>query len=665
MQESGTYRHLTNEEIKLLEQRDCRCENWDLIEVAPGFSPNNIRNVNFSGHIRLGVFQKEFTLFGGVKRPSGIANATIHNCVIGNNVYIGQVRNYIANYVIEDDALIDNVDIMAVDGCSRFGNGVKVAVLSETGGREVPIFDRLSAQMAYIMTLYRHRVDVIKRLLSMVETYAESISSTMGRVGKSAQVTGCRSIKNVCIGNHARVQGVYRLCNGTINSCSETPTEVGSGVVAEDFIISSGSRVDDGTVLHHCFVGQGCELAKQYSAENSLFFANCAGYHGEACSIFAGPFTVTHHKSTLLIAGMVSFMNAGSGSNQSNHMYKLGPIHQGIMERGAKTSSDSYILWPAKVGAFTTVMGRHYKHSDTSCLPFSYLIEQNDQSVLVPGVSLRSVGTIRDAQKFPKRDKRSKNNRLDFVNYNLLSPYTIDKMMCGIDILHTLQTIAGKTSETYSYNNTIIRKSSLEKGVELYKIAITKFLGNSLISRLENNRYANADEVLKRLIPDTPVGLGRWIDVGGMIAPQSEIEKLLDDIENGTIADTQQLHEHFEHIHESYYTYEWTWAFDKLPFLSGKLNEQLTIANLADMVKQWKDAVVDLDWRLYSDAQKEFSLDYQTSFGTDGCDDDRKIDFAQVRGELENNPFVVELHNHIERKSKLAESMLTLLQPFA
>ena len=45
---------------------------------------------------------------------------------------------------------------------------------------------------------------------------------------------------------------------------------------------------------------------------------------------------MTHHKSTLLIAGMFSFMNAGSGSNQSNHMYKLGPIHQGAMERGAK-----------------------------------------------------------------------------------------------------------------------------------------------------------------------------------------------------------------------------------------------------------------------------------------------------------------------------------------
>ena len=70
-------------------------------------------------------------------------------------------------------------------------------------------------------------------------------------------------------------------------------------------------------------------------------------------------------------------------------MYKLGPIHQGAMERGAKTTSDSYILWPARVGAFSfgylwgflsadflifipligafsLVMGRHVNHADTS-----------------------------------------------------------------------------------------------------------------------------------------------------------------------------------------------------------------------------------------------------------------------------------------------------------
>lgn len=246
-----------------------------------------------------------------------------------------------------------------------------------------------------------------------------------------------------------------------------------------------GSKVEDATRLTRCFVGQACELGHGYSASDSLFFCNCQEENGEACAVFAGPFTVTHHKSTLLIAGMFSFMNAGSGSNQSNHMYKLGPIHQGAMERGSKTSSDSYVLWPARIGAFSLVMGRHTTHPDTSSLPFSYLIESKGVTYLVPGVNLRSVGTIRDVQKWPKRDRRPEEGRLDKVNFNLLSPYTIDKMVRGIGILENLRALSGATSDSYAYQSARITNSALEKGIGFYRLAIDKFLGNSLISRLE------------------------------------------------------------------------------------------------------------------------------------------------------------------------------------
>ena len=99
----------------------------------------------------------------------------------------------------------------------------------------------------------------------------------------------------------------------------------------------------------------------------------------------------------------------------------------------------SYFLWPARVGPFTLVMGRHYKNSDTSDLPFSYLIESKDESILAPGVNLRSVGTIRDAQKWPKRDGRKDHMKLDFINFNLLSPFTIQKMLNGRALLNKLQ----------------------------------------------------------------------------------------------------------------------------------------------------------------------------------------------------------------------------------
>ena len=450
------YRKLTNDEIVRLQAQSCLADDWERVSVAEGFVTDHVYHTRFSGDVRLGVFEGEFTLPGGIRKHAALRHVTLHNVSVGNNCCIENIQNYIANYDIGDDTFIENVDRIFVEGTATFGNGVEVSVLNETGGREVAITDKLSAHIAYVMALYRHRPVLTARLKEITDFYARKHASDRGTIGHHVTILNTGSIKNVRIGDWCRISGTGRLYNGSLNSNETAPIHIGHGVVCEDFIISSGSHVDDGAMLTRCFVGQACKLGHNYSASDSLFFSNCQGENGEACAIFAGPFTVTHHKSTLLIAGMFSFMNAGSGSNQSNHMYKLGPIHQGTLERGAKTSSDSYILWPARVGAFSLVMGRHVNHADTSNLPFSYLIEQQNTTYLAPGVNLRSVGTIRDAQKWPKRDGRTDPHKLDYINYNLLSPYTVQKMFKGRDILLALE---GSYRERYARNLTLSRLS--------------------------------------------------------------------------------------------------------------------------------------------------------------------------------------------------------------
>ena len=659
----NNYRKLNEDEIRLLQEHSCTADDWTNIEVAQNFKTDYVSHTRFSGKVKLGVFEHEFTLAGGMKKHSGLYHTTLHNVTVGNNCCIENVKNYIANYEIGDYAFIENVDIILVDGKSRFGNGVEVAVLNETGGREVMIHDRLSAHQAYIMALYRHRPALIEKMKAIVEKYAEENASTTGRIGSNVTIVDSGYIKNVKIGDHCKIEGAGRLKNGSLNSNAEAPVHIGYGVVCDDFIISSGSSVEDGTTLTRCFIGQACHLGHNYSASDSLFFSNCQEENGEACAIFAGPFTVTHHKSTLLIAGMFSFMNAGSGSNQSNHMYKLGPIHQGALERGAKTTSDSYILWPAKVGAFSLVMGRHVNNADTSDLPFSYLIEQQNTTYLVPGVNLRSVGTIRDAQKWPKRDKRKDPNRLDQINYNLLSPYTIQKMMKGRQILKDLRRVSGETSETYAYQSAKIKNSSLNKGIKLYETAIHKFLGNSIIKRLEETKFQSDEEIRARLKPDTEIGYGEWVDVSGLIAPKSEIEKLMADIETGVLTDVDGIHGRFVEMHRNYYTYEWTWAFDKMLSFYRLQPESITAKDIVNIVKQWQEAVVGLDKMVYADAKKEFSLSAMTGFGADGSREEQEQDFEQVRGVFESNPFVTAVLQHIDVKTALGNELIERISP--
>ena len=659
------YRKLDGQEIDQLVMQGCTADDWANIEVTLGFKPDHVFHTRFSGQVQLGVFDHEFTLAGGMKKHAGLRYATLHNVTVGDNCCIENVKNYIANYQIGDYTFIENVDIILVDGISKFGNGVEVAVLNETGGREVMLHDRLSAHEAYIMALYRHRPALIEKMKAIVEKHADDCASSRGRIGHHVTIVDSGYIKNVKIGDYCKIEGAGRLKNGSLNSNEEAPIHIGYGVVCDDFIVSSGSSIEDGTTLTRCFIGQACHFGHNYSASDSLFFSNCQEENGEACAIFAGPFTVTHHKSTLLIAGMFSFMNAGSGSNQSNHMYKLGPIHQGAMERGAKTTSDSYILWPAKVGAFSLVMGRHVNNADTSNLPFSYLIEQQNTTYLVPGVNLRSVGTIRDAQKWPKRDKRKDPFRLDQINYNLLSPYTIQKMMKGRQILKDLRRVSGETSETYSYQSAKIKNSSLNKGIKLYETAIHKFLGNSLIKRLEEIKFQSDEEIRARLIPDTEIGTGEWVDVSGLIAPKSEIEKLMTDIETGTLDSVDQMHERFVEMHRNYYTYEWTWAYQEILSFYRLQPEQITAKDVIAIVKQWQEAVVGLDKMVYADAKKEFSLSAMTGFGADGSREEQEQDFEQVRGVFESNPFVTAVLQHIEVKTALGNELIERISHLA
>ena len=652
------YRNLSNKEVESLEKNGCKCDDWNRVRVKEGFNPLCCVNVIFSGDISLGIFDEPFVDRSGVSIAGGILNARLHNCTIGSNVIINNVGDYIANYNIEDKVVIKNCGRICTEDVSTFGNGTIVNVLNETGGRAVKIWDRLSAHEAYIIALYRHRSDAVRIIEKMIDVYAETHSSSTGIIGHDSRIFNSGNICNVKFGPFSKVEGAVSLSEGSVNSTEADPVYIGPGVIMEHFIVCSGSKVTEATLIDKCFIGQGCVLAKQYSAENSLFFANCGGYHGEACSIFAGPYTVTHHKSTLLIAGIFSFMNAGSGSNQSNHMYKLGPIHQGIMERGSKTTSDSYLLWPARIGPYTLIMGRHYKNMDTSSLPFSYLIESNDESILVPGINLRSVGTIRDAQKWPVRDVRKDPFKIDQVNFNLLSPYTIRKMFEGRDLLKRLKLSSPPGTLTYYYDNMKITGSSLERGIELYQTGINKFLGNSLIKRLEKCDFRSNEELQIRLLPDRSHGGGEWVDLAGLIAPKTDVEKLLDDVESGMISSVDVLAKRFVMLHESYYKWEWTWACERIEEEVGIAVNMLKAGDIIAIVKRWEKSVIDLDNQLYEDARKEFNLSSMTGFGIDGGPAVKKLDFENVRGEFESNSVVAAIQDHIKQKTSLGDELI-------
>ena len=652
------FRSLDSHEIRLLKSQDCQADSWENIRVAPDFEASRLRGCRFSGEVRLGKFTKEAAFYGGLTRRTGLTNAVIHNCSIGDDVYVNGVHGCLANYDIENEVVIEDVKLLAVEGPSSFGNGAKVRVINEAGGREVMIYDYLSSHIAYLMALHRDDELLVRRLTEMVESYTASVTSHRGRIGGRTKIIHCGVLKNIRVGEAAVLEGVSRLENGTILSKSESPSEVGAEVIAEDFIFATGSIVRDGVNVSRCFIGQAAELGRHYSAVDSLFFANCVGFHGEACSIFAGPYTVTHHKSTLLIAGFFSFLNAGSGSNQSNHMYKLGPVHQGIVERGSKTSSDSYMLWPMRVGAFTLIMGRHYGNADTTQMPFSYLIEHDGESNLEPGVNLRSVGTIRDSKNWPTRDRRRDGEITDYINFQLLNPYTVEKMCQGVKLLKAIRDGAGHSSRNFYFNGVKMRRSSLERGIELYQLGIRRYLGNVVMTRLRSAPITSPEELSRRFAVTGDAGRGRWLDWAGLYLPEKKAILLLTSLKEGAMADLREVDRFFQREHKNFEDYEFAWVDGLLRKRCGKPLGEFRPDEFQELIADWIEAVEKLDRLRCADARKEFAQTARVGYG---LNESRDADFTAVRGSIDDNEFILGIEKRLTLKKQSAAELTAAL----
>ncbi|MEA3463260.1 MAG: DUF4954 family protein [Bacteroidota bacterium] len=657
-----SYRPIDNSEITALKNQGCFSSDWSKIQVTDAFSTDSIYQVRFEGAVKLGRLGGTIKTGKGEDKTSGLYNCKIDNCEIGNDVLLDNVQ-LVKNYRIMDSVIMEQVHSIAVNTSSSFGNGFEIEVLNEGGGRELKIFDKLSAQLAYILVSYRHDPGLIDSINKMIDAYAEENSSATGVVGTGTEILNTGTISEVNIGEYASVCGVSLLKNGTIASNKEAPVYVGENVIAKNFIMLSGSKVDGGALVDKSFVGQGVEIGKQFSAENSLFFANSEAFHGEAVSVFGGPYTVSHHKSSLLIAGMYSFYNAGSGTNQSNHMYKLGPVHQGILERGSKTGSFAYLLWPCRIGAYSVVMGKNLASFDTSDFPFSYINVDNEKSMLTPGMNLFTVGTKRDTEKWPKRDKRKDPVKYDLINFEFLSPYIIQKVFVSLDVLAELYEKAAKKQESVFYKGIRIKRLMLKSTRKFYNMAVNIFLGEQVIKRLALIDGATTlGSIKKALAPGEGLTPEKWLDLSGMIASEEAVGQLLAGITSGKLNSLDKITAGLEEVHSSYEQEAWNWTTRILADRYDVDVDQITPDQLLELVEKWESETIKLDKMILSDAGKEFDNSSKIGFGVDGNEEVRDQDFEAVRGVLDENKFIVGVREEMQQTEQKAAELKKLIQ---
>ncbi len=593
-----TYRPLTQEEIAIFENNNCWAEDWQRVQVAEeGFQAKFFHRVIFYGDIRLGKFEKEVELAKDFVKHSGINDATLRNVTVGNDCLIEKVGNYINNYTIGNDCLISNVSVMETTEGATYAEGNLISVLNEVGDGNVIMFHDLNSQFAAFMVQHFKDKDLKNSIRRLIKEEITRTNPDRGTIGNRVKIVNTREITNTVIQDDCEISGASRLSDCTIVSSESASVYIGTGVICENSIISEGSSIINSVKMQDCFVGEACQITNGFTASQSVFFANSFMANGEACAAFCGPFCSSHHKSSLIIGGMFSFYNAGSGTNFSNHAYKMGPMHWGILERGTKTASGGYLLMPATIGTFSVLFGKLMHHPNTTALPFSYLIAEADKMYLVPGRNITTVGLYRDIQKWPKRDMRPQNSKKSIVNFDWLSPFSVGELLKGKAILENLRQASGDNVSSYNYHEYTINATSLRKGIKYYDIALRIYMG-AVLKRAHKMGFFGK--------PETTVGIGEWKDLSGLLLPASEEERLVEDIKSGVLETVQDVIDRFVEINDNYRLYQWAWTYNVILDYYGvdEITEEVDARIKEDYISARRAWIAEIK----KDAEKEYAM---------------------------------------------------------
>ncbi|MCF0191513.1 MAG: DUF4954 family protein [Marinilabiliaceae bacterium] len=428
-----------------------------------------------------------------------------------------------------------------------------ISVLNESGGREVFCSIDITPQIAYLQAFH---------------SYKEGLSAAFERMSKEEA-----------------------LC-----------------------VIAPNARVVTNSILKNCYVGHDTYI-EDFSAENCVIADNCQLTHGEAVAVFCGPFTVSHHKSTLLIAALYSFYNAGSATNASNHHYRLGPRHQAVYCRGVKSGSGSYVLEPAHIGDFSMVVGHHRGHPDTSKLPFSYLVEKNEQTYVFPAQNLKSVGMWRDIAKWPSRSKGKSAIQADFdINH----PYFISRLFAEAELLKTLYETA--SGDIIIYEGCRIQKIMIPRAERLCR---------DMAEALLLSRYCASS---KKNVSSTVNSDERWIDVCGTFFPSGMISNFEEEIIQGKYSSISEVANAMVTLYEDSQACaeEWVVSMIKSHFRLKSISDDV----LRPIVEKCRRFLVGHIESLLSDASRESGSRMNVSYGIDGTNDDMMKDYNRIHDNL-------------------------------
>lgn len=679
----AAWRHLRADEIETLVKNANTCGNWDLFLVADPFDPRLIRGSEFSGLVRIARLEPVMLEHHDMQMPAGITNSVVISCDIGQNTAIHNVR-YLANYIVGDNVMLLNVSEMNVTNHAKFGNCIVkdgepedvriwLDLINETGARAVMAFDGMLAADAYIWSKYRDDSALQRRLGELTQRQFDSRRGFYGVVGAGSVVKNCQILKDVKIGAACYIKGANKLKNLTINSTEDEPTQIGEGVEMINGIIGLGCHVFYGCKAVRFVMGNnsnlkyGARLIHSYLGDNST--VSCC----ELLNNLIFPAHEQHHNNSFLVASLVlgqSNLAAGAtiGSNH-NSRANDGEIVAG---RGFWPGLCTTLKHCCRFASFTLLVKGDYPAELNIPLPFSLLNDDraNDRLLVIPAYwwQYNMYALARNTWKFTTRDSRKTKNQ--HIEFDSLAPDTAEEIF---NARRLLEVWAGKAKLRAEKGTVLLdadfaaigRKMLTEaqpsaadpeilgenmeasqrpvvilkarQAYAAYHEMLHYYAVKNLLAFLQANPAATRETMCRDLAGPRETN---WVNLGGQLAPEPEVTRLLDDIKTERLSNWQEIHARYDNMWREYARRKQAHALAVL----------LELLNAHDLTPDLWNAALDEAVRIQEYIRDQVYIsrkkDYDNPFRQITCRNAEEM--KSVFGTAEENSFVKQVRQETE-----------------
>ncbi len=659
------YRQLTAAEINLLLQNRNSSNDWTKVLVSKVFNPDQVKNCNFYGLVRIGTMEPIYQSFHDFKMPAGLYNSTIISCDIGNNVCIDNV-NYLSHYILADDVMIANVNEMTVTSHAKFGNGIVkdgeeektrtvIELCNENGGRTVIPFDGMLPGDAYLWSKYRDDEALLDKFKEFTEKKFDRQRGHYGQIGNRTVIKNCGIIKDVNIGSDAYFKGANKLKNLTVNSDSRRKTQIGEGCELVNGIVGYGCRIFYGVkavrfiLASHSQLKYGARLINSYLGNNSTI--SCC----EVLNSLIFPAHEQHHNNSFLCAALIMGQsNVAAGATIGSNHNSRSPDGEIVAGRGFWPGLCVSLKHNSKFASFSIIAKGDFPAELNIPVPFSLISNDisNDKLVVMPGYwfMYNMYALARNAWKYVDRDRRTE--KIQHIDYDFLAPDTINEIFDSLKLLEKLSPDENGTATVTGWENTkrITQVIKVPQAITIFKELVQYYGTIEIFDHLQKNKFADFDTLKKTL--SAKIQRSEWLNIGGQLIQKEEIAKAKRNIKAGKLKSWDDMHSFYKEEGAAYTADKLSHAYTSLLEILNITPKQFTPALFKQLLQQALDTREWMCKAIYDSRAKDYSSPFRKMIY------DTNEEMNKVLGRLEDNSFIQQQLKELDEMKKQVKAVI-------